>query len=102
MKRAPTRLPSARQSSSSAEVWWISSTTRGSRGDVAVLEPAAFDPRRHDHDIPARCFGCGLALAIDDTDAKVGGAQDRFGDRTNCERLAGARACDDAEALSLT
>jgi hypothetical protein len=28
MKRQPARLPSARQSSSSAEVWWISSTIR--------------------------------------------------------------------------
>ena len=27
MNRTPARLPSARQSSSSAEVWWISSTT---------------------------------------------------------------------------
>ena len=27
MNRQPARLPSARQSSSSAEVWWISSTT---------------------------------------------------------------------------
>ena len=32
MKRHPTRLPSARHSSSSALVWWISSTTSVSDG----------------------------------------------------------------------
>ena len=35
MKRQPTRLPSARQSSSSALVWWISSTTSVSCGRMS-------------------------------------------------------------------
>ena len=35
MKRQPTRLPSARQSSSSALVWWISSTTSASCGRMS-------------------------------------------------------------------
>ncbi len=34
MKRHPARLPSARQSSSSAEVWWISSTISVSSGPI--------------------------------------------------------------------
>src|SRR2546428_234393 len=38
MKRQPARLPSARHSSSSADVWWISSTTRVSR---AVMRPSS-------------------------------------------------------------
>src|SRR6266481_6299362 len=38
MKRQPARLPSARQSSSSADVWWISSTTNVSR---AVMSPSS-------------------------------------------------------------
>jgi len=38
MKRQPARLPRARQSSISAEVWWISSTTRVSR---AVMRPSS-------------------------------------------------------------
>src|ERR1035437_723804 len=35
MKRHPTRLPSARKSSSSALVWWISSTTSASCGRMS-------------------------------------------------------------------
>jgi hypothetical protein len=35
MKRQPTRLPSARHSSSSADVWWISSTTSVSCGRMS-------------------------------------------------------------------
>src|SRR6266571_4267193 len=38
MKRQPARLPSARHSSSSADVWWISSTTSLSR---AVMRPSS-------------------------------------------------------------
>src|ERR671912_1148832 len=69
------------------------------RKDVAILEPASCDPRRHDHDGPGRRVGCRFALAVDDADSQLGGAEDRFGDRTNGERLPGAGARDDAEAL---
>jgi hypothetical protein len=72
---------------------------RVARGDVAVLEPAARDPRRHDHDIPAGSFGGCLALAIDDADTKVGGAKDGFRDRADGECFPGAGAGDYSEAL---
>ena len=70
------------------------------REDVAVLEPAARDPRRHDHDVPARRLRRGFALAIDDAYAQLRRAEDRFGDGANRERFSGAGAGDDAESLA--
>ena len=101
MNRHPTRLPSARQSSSSADVWWISSTTSVSVGEnVAVLEPAPRDSGRDDDDVPRRRFGRRFALAIDDADAQLFGVEDCLGDRPDRERLPGSRSGDDAESLA--
>ena len=70
------------------------------RQDVAILEPAARDAGGDDHHVPRRRFRRGLAFAVHDTDAQIGGAKDRLGDRTNGEGLAAAGAGHDAKAFA--
>jgi len=65
MKRQPARLPSARHSSSSAEVWWISSTPAYRAGDETVSNSGARS-RCHDHDVPRRRLRRGFALSVHD------------------------------------
>ena len=69
------------------------------RIDVAILEPPPGDAGGDDDHVALRRLGCRLAFAIHDTDAQRL-AEDRLGNRTHRERLAGARAGDDAEALT--
>ena len=68
-------------------------------GDEIVLEPAAGDSGRHDHHVPAGRLRRGLALPVDHPDPERL-PQDRLRDRPDAERLAGAGAGHDAEALA--
>ena len=68
------------------------------REDVTILKPAARDPGGHDDDVPGRRFGRRLALAVDHADAQRSRRARCLGDRTDRERLPGARAGHDAEA----
>src|SRR5436305_5179264 len=69
------------------------------RQNVSVLEPASGDPRGHDDDVPRGRFRGRFALSVHDTNTELP-FQDLFGDRSNGERLPGAGAGDDAEALA--
>ena len=100
MKRQPARFPSARQSSSSAEVWWISST-------ITVSRPVMRSSWNHRRAIPVvtmTTFQPGrlrrrLALAVHDSDLERR-LENGLRDGTDAQRLAGAGAGDDAEALA--
>src|SRR5205814_3270312 len=67
------------------------------RRDEAVLEPAARDPGRHDHDVPRRRLGRGFALTVHDADLERR-LQNGPRDRPDGERLAGTRPRNDAES----
>ena len=69
---------------------------RVARGDEVVLEPAARDARRHDHDVPGGRLGRRLALAIHDADLERR-REDRLGDGSDRERLSGPRPRHDPE-----
>ncbi len=100
MKRQPARLPSARQSSSSAEVWWISSAMIVSRRVIRLSS----NQRRAMPVVTMTTFqlgrlGGGLALAVDHPDPQRC-LQDGLGDGADAQGLAGPGARHDAEALA--
>ena len=70
------------------------------RLNIAVLKPASRDAGRDDHDVPRRRLRRRFTLPVHDTGLQLGRPENRFGDGTNGQGLAGTRARHDAEALS--
>ena len=68
--------------------------------NVAILKPAARDAGRDDDDVPRRRLRRRFTFAVHDAGLQFRGPENRFRDRANRQRLAGARTGHDAEPFT--